>query len=315
MLINSSLLGILAMFCMAIGLGIVLWEYTRRKRQKDHIEAVIQGRQTLAPVPESDSDRQRWGDGLLNVVSNDWLNTAWGRQLVAQEDRDLLAQCGYQNARSRGYFLLARVLLAILLPAIVLLLFHASMHTAMAKLIATVMAVGIGFLLPKWVLRSRASKRMKQASKELPVLVDLLCLLQGAGLGMDQSLQMIAQDFRGVMPVLSAELSMANRLHASGRSREQALQRMSEMFKSDALADLSALIVQIDKHGGAVQEPLMQFAQRLRESRRMQMKEEIGKITVKMTVVMILTLLPSLMIIIAGPGFLSVIRALGGMQR
>lgn len=80
------------------------------------------------------------------------------------------------------------------------------------------------------------------------------------------------------------------------------------------MTDLAALIVQIDKHGGAVQEPLRQFGERLREQRRMRMKEDIGKITVKMTVVMVLTLLPSLLIITAGPGFLSVVRALGGVK-
>ena len=146
------------------------------------------------------------------------------------------------------------------------------------------------------------------------MLVDLLGLLQGAGLGMDQSLQLIARDFRSVMPVLCGELEVVNRLHASGRTREQALQRLSEMLQSDALADLAALIVQIDKHGGAVQEPLRQFGERLREQRRMHMKEQIGKITVKMTGVMVVTLLPALLIIIAGPGFLSVVRALGGVQ-
>lgn len=45
------------------------------------------------------------------------------------------------------------------------------------------------------------------------------------------------------------------------------------------------------------------------------MKELIGKISVKMTGVMVVTLLPALIIITAGPGFLAVIRALGGMSK
>jgi tight adherence protein C len=63
-----------------------------------------------------------------------------------------------------------------------------------------------------------------------------------------------------------------------------------------------------------VQEPLRQFGQRLREQRRMRMKEAIGKVTVKMTAVMVLTLLPALMVITAGPGFLAVMRTLGSVK-
>ena len=313
MSISNSFLMFLAVICMCAA-GVVGWvNYRRHRQQSSHIDAVIEGRQFQAGSSEALNNTERWSDGLLHVASNSWLNTSWGNQFVAQEDRELLVQCGYQSSESRGYFLLSRLAGAVLLPLIALL-FIGSLESASSKVMAIFFAAAVGFLLPKWILRSKAKRRMKRADQELPVLVDLLCLLQGAGLGIDQSLQMIAQDFSSVMPVLSGELGMANRLHASGRSREQALLRMSEMFKSDALADLSALIVQIDKHGGAVQEPLLQFAARLREQRQMRMKEEIGKITVKMTVVMILTLLPSLMIIIAGPGFLSVIRALGNLK-
>ncbi|AXW36729.1 hypothetical protein CJO88_20270 (plasmid) [Ralstonia solanacearum] len=43
-------------------------------------------------------------------------------------------------------------------------------------------------------------------------------------------------------------------------------------------------------------------------------KERVGKLTVKMTVVMVLTLLPALLIITAGPGFMSVTRSLHHSQ-
>ncbi len=45
------------------------------------------------------------------------------------------------------------------------------------------------------------------------------------------------------------------------------------------------------------------------------MKERIGKITVKMTGIMVTTLLPALVIVTAGPGFLAVIRSLGALTR
>jgi tight adherence protein C len=45
------------------------------------------------------------------------------------------------------------------------------------------------------------------------------------------------------------------------------------------------------------------------------MKERIGKITVKMTAVMVTTLLPALVIVTAGPGFIAVFHSLGVMNK
>lgn len=311
MLVRTEVLMVLAVVLAMAGGWLLLSEYWKRSGQRRHLDALLAAPHTELEVPQGPRS-QRWLDRLAYEASS-WLDTKWGQQLVAQEDRALLVQCGFQTGLSRAYFLLARIGCSLLVPLLALL--WLSLGGAVKHQVLIVFAAAVlGFLVPKWFLRSRAGKRSRQASRELPVLVDLLGLLQGAGLGIDQSLQLIARDFRHVMPVLSGELEMANRLHASGRSRDQALLRMSEMFQSDALADLAALIVQIDKYGGAVQEPLRQFGERLREQRRMRMKEDIGKITVKMTGVMVLTLLPSLLIITAGPGFLSVVRALGGMK-
>ena len=70
------------------------------------------------------------------------------------------------------------------------------------------------------------------------------------------------------------------------------------------------LLTQVDRFGGAVQEPLRQFGGRLQENRRARLKEQVGKLTVKMTMIMVITLLPALLIIAAGPGFMSVMRSL-----
>ncbi|KAF1026533.1 MAG: hypothetical protein GAK40_01240 [Burkholderia plantarii] len=70
----------------------------------------------------------------------------------------------------------------------------------------------------------------------------------------------------------------------------------------------------MDKHGGAVQEPLRLFGDRLREGRRATLRERIGKLTVKMTGVMIITLLPALLIVTAGPGIITVVTALSRLR-
>lgn len=241
-----------------------------------------------------------------------WLQTRLGRALVAAEDRQLIDQCGLPPARAQLALLVARFALALLLPLIGWLAIQAGWLRQSGMLVAAV-GFTLGFMFPKLWLSRRAAQRRERAAGELPLLVDLLRLLQGVGLSLDQSLQVVAAEFTHVLGVLGPEVAIANRHYAQGRTREQSLQRLATLHRNDDLGGLVSLLVQVDRHGGAVQEPLAQFGDCLRELRRSQMKARIGKITVKMTGVMVSTLLPALIVVAAGPGFLAVVRSLGAM--
>ncbi|EDT06487.1 type II secretion system F family protein [Paraburkholderia graminis] len=261
--------------------------------------------------------RARGMKGLLERCADAgtrWLDTSVGRQVVAQEDRRLLEQCGFVDARARGLFLMARIAGAIMLPLVAGPIAHAHVDGPRYVLVVIV-AFMCGVMAPKLVLRRRAAARRGAVVDELPMLVDLLRLLQGVGLSLDQSLQVMVNDFRGVLPVLASELEIAQGQFAAGRTREQSLSRLASSFDNEDLRAVVRLLIQVDRHGGAVQEPLKQFGDRLRETRRAMLRERIGRMAVKMTGVMILTLLPALMIVTAGPGVMSVSHSLKSMHR
>ena len=197
-----------------------------------------------------------------------WLDTPFGRQVVAEEDRQLLEQCGFVDTRTRGLFLVARLMGALVLPAVMGTLARGYLDGS-RYVVLVVIAIVVGFMLPKIVLKRRASKRRLGVVDELPLLVDLLRLLQGVGLSLDQSLQVMVNDFRNrCCLVLSSELEIAQRQFATGRTREQSLNRLASSYDNEDLRAVVRLLVQVDRHGGAVQEPLKQFGDRLRESRR-----------------------------------------------
>jgi tight adherence protein C len=243
-----------------------------------------------------------------------WLDTPFGRQLVADEDRRLLEQCGFVDTRARGLFLIARIGFATVLPLLAGI--FADGHVEGKRYAAlAICALIVGFMVPKFFIQRRAAMRRRGVIEELPMLVDLLRLLQGVGLSLDQSLQVMVGDFRGVLPVLSSELEIAQRQFAAGRTREQSLQRLASSYGNEDMRAIVRLLVQVDRHGGAVQEPLKQFGDRLREARRSMLRERVGRLAVKMTGVMILTLLPALLIVTAGPGVLAVTHSLSSMRR
>ncbi|MCD0505571.1 type II secretion system F family protein [Bordetella petrii] len=320
MLAAGVLLVSLALLIVGLGMVVRLRGQSRSMRVVEQALAGRDGSQATAAAgaPEmgrlaslaqsTDALGKRLGEGRL------------AESLLPDEDNKLIELAGYVNvATARARYAVLRFGLALVFPLAAVLLRR--LWFGPGSLAATVFTLFIGFavgyMLPKWILARRVAARKKQAAKELPLLVDLLRLLQGVGLSVDQSLSVIVNDFKPVLPVLGHEFGAATAVYARGRTREQSLARLSQGFDNDDLAAICRLLIQVDKHGGAVQEPLNRFSQRIRDKRRFELKEKIGRLTVKMTGVMIVTLLPALLIVTGGMGILSVLRGLsriaGGM--
>jgi tight adherence protein C len=311
---TQSTLIILAILLMAAALllmGVALLARARRlKHNLATIDQKIASHDKPATALNAVAKLPGWRERLAAFGAN-WLDTPLGRQLVAEEDRRLLDQCGVNDTQGKSLFFTARAVLAVSLPLLGLLLFERGGWLSL--LVILFVGFALGYMLPKWVMQRVARKRQRQAAEELPLLIDLLRLLQGVGLSVDQSLHVIENEFRSVLKVLGEELAIAGRQYSAGRSREQSMRRFSSVFENEDLQAVARLLVQVEHHGGAVQEPLKQFSERIREQRKLDMKERIGKLTVKMTGVMVMTLLPGLLVITGGVGFLAVIRALAKM--
>jgi tight adherence protein C len=300
----------IALVLAACGLALFGISLFRQARQRDRNALVVESalgaeREKAATASADDPWPVRalaWVRGFGDQFGGSRIEKA----LLAPEDRLLLDRCGYNNAPGRAVFLGVRVLLAI---GLALLASAWLADSKLGPLFGGLIGLGAGLLLPKFALRSWATRVTRRADQELPLFVDLLRLLQGVGMSMDQSLDVIAEQFRSSVPVLGHELRLANLAYARGRSREASLQRLGEVFDNEDLRSLVRMIVQVDAHGGAVQEPLRQFGVRLREQRKMRMKELSGKLSVKMTLVMMLTLLPALMLVLAGPAVIALVGA------
>ncbi|WP_285413413.1 type II secretion system F family protein [Variovorax sp. efr-133-TYG-130] len=308
-------IGLLAL-ALVIGAGALIAGEIRRIRSGKVIGRAIQQAAvtpTMQSATQSSTEVEDAFRPELDLPFH-WLNTRLGRALVADEDRSLIDQCGFPSKRTQLIFLITRISLAFALPILIYAFWGGKQEQGMFPILLAAGAA-VGFMAPKWVLGRIAAGRRERAGRELPLFIDLLRLLQGVGLSLDQSLQIMATDFSHVLRVLGYELTLANAQYSRGRTREHSLHRLATLHGNENLRGLVSLLVQVDRHGGAVQEPLRVFSERLRESRRSEMKERIGKITVKMTAVMVTTLLPALIIVTAGPGFVAIFNSLGAISK
>ncbi|MEG2805395.1 type II secretion system F family protein [Stenotrophomonas sp.] len=310
---SAGSLLIAALLLAALGLGLLgvagLWLAGQQQRTASTLHSALRQREPgpreAAPAapPEATGPRGwAWLARLGERFNGGRLEAA----LLAPEDRLLLDQAGWHTRAGTARFLALRLLLAV---ACLLLAAFFYRGDGLSRAVVMLGALGTGVLLPKLALRAWAARLRKRVSAELPLLIDLLRLLQGVGFSMDQSLQTLGDKLRSAIPVLGREIQQANIAYMHGRSRQQSLRRLAESFDDEDLRSLVQLMLQVHEHGGAVQEPLRQFSVRLREQRRASLKEKVGKLSVKMTVVMMLTLLPALMLVLSGPAIIALANA------
>ena len=263
---NVSTVLAVALMLVAAAMLILGLSMTRRLRGQDRSRQVVEqalatreGRVKAAAAPAAEGAQGRLA-AATRAADSFGKRLSEGRfaeALLAGEDRKLVDMAGYENpATARLRFIVARFTLALLLPAaaVALDLGRNVGGSSLGLFVAAFFGFAIGYMLPKWFVRRRLSRRRKQAANELPLLIDLLRLLQGVGLSIDQSLQVLIKEFDQVLPVLAYELRLASELYVRGRTREQSLARLAAGFDNDDLSAICRLIAQVDQHGGAVQE-------------------------------------------------------------
>ncbi len=175
-------------------------------------------------------------------------------------------------------------------------------------------AFTVSYLVPKTWLRMRADARTRRLRDDVSAFTHLLRVLYECGLSTEQALQVFAKEQRGVLPEISLEVGEVMRRLSAGSDLGDATRSVAAEAQIEELSDLFAMIRQIDRYGGQIQEPMMRFAALLEDRERTRLQEAITKLSAKLTMVMVLFLLPALLTFVGGPGFIAVIRALSEMD-
>lgn len=171
----------------------------------------------------------------------------------------------------------------------------------------------IAVLAPRWVLRSVAGNRRERVRAEVPMFIHMLILLFEAGLSTRQALASLVREGRGVVPNLQVEMANVLRQLDAGGEASATLQQLGAGLEVNELDNVLGVLRQIDRYGGELRQPLTETLALLEERRTLTMRERVNKLAGRMTVVMVLFFFPALLIFVAGPPFVAVLRALAGV--
>jgi tight adherence protein C len=172
----------------------------------------------------------------------------------------------------------------------------------------------LGFLGPSFYLDRRSTRRKTAITRTLPDALDLMVVCVEAGLGINQSLARVAEEFRTKSPVLSNELSLVGYETRAGKTTTEALRALSERTGVADVSSLVALLVQTERFGTSVANALRVHADAMRLRRMQRAEERAQKATLKLILPSTMIFAALLMIFLT-PGMANFFAAFSGIEK
>ena len=220
------------------------------------------------------------------------------------KQRQMLLQAGFKHRRALEIFNSVRVTLAICLPMVVapLAANWGMLQMAGAALIGS----AIGYYFPQIYLVNITEKRKQELLKSFPDALDLLVSCVEAGLGLDAAFRRVAGEMETAAPDLAREFQIVTHEVSAGVSRVDALRHLEARTGLDEIRSLVNMLAQAERFGTSIANGLRVHARITRQKRMSKAEEEAAKVSPKLTVVMILFLLPVLGAVLMGPAMIKV---------
>jgi tight adherence protein C len=218
--------------------------------------------------------------------------------------RGWLIQAGYRDARHVSMYVGSRILFALLGFFIVIAI------SGFDSLTLLIGVSGLGFMLPRFILKRMITERQHRIKVGLPDALDLTVICVEAGLALDQAMMRVGEDLRHAHPELSNEFHLVNLEMRAGKPRVEALQNLAARTGADDIRQLVATLVQTDRFGTSVAQALRVHSDSLRTERRQRAEEQAAKTSIKMIIPLVLFILPSILIVTLGPAIIQLYRTL-----
>ena len=277
------------------------------RNQEDPLGDRLEELQSQSMVTAARASRRKATGGFLErflyLVSlfpggDDWIHGS----------EKLLARGGARRKNATGIYIFFNLIFLLILVAGTIWLQRDNLGV---NLVGGLAAAGIiGLMLPKQVLYRMVKRYQRKLQEALPDTVDLLGIVLGTGLGLDQAMMRVSEEMQYIYPELASEFATVVMQVRAGQERTIAFQQFVRRTGIEDIKSLAAMIVQSEKFGTSLSQALKVYADALRTRRRLRAEAAVGKAGIKMLFPIVIFILPVLFVITLVPGMLSVLKDL-----
>ncbi len=169
-------------------------------------------------------------------------------------------------------------------------------------------------LAPEYFMSVYLRYKGMEIEEEAPDVIDLLMLGVEAGMSFDQSVEVAQKHINSYAPEIGKQLKILSAELVMLPDRKQALENLVIRTNSETFRYLKIALVQGEHYGTPIAHSLKVVASENRERLLAEKEEKARRIPVFLSIPLMLLILPPVIVISAGPGFISMMRVLGGAQ-
>jgi tight adherence protein C len=218
--------------------------------------------------------------------------------------RRQLHQAGFRNRDAPTIFAALRTFLLFFLGLLGLLLGWGSRIPI--PLLTMMLGATGGYYLPVIYISNIIQKRQVILLRGFPDALDLLVSCVEAGLGLDIAFRRVADETVISAPELAKELQLVTAEVQAGVPRADALRHLSDRTGLEEIQAFVNVLIQAERFGTSVAQALRTYAEHMRIRRMQKAEEKAAQVSPKLTIIMILFILPCLMVVLMAPALIRV---------
>ncbi|MCG8710787.1 type II secretion system F family protein [Brenneria sp. 4F2] len=309
------LLHLISLLCAVIGVALYLYARTSRQARlaaRMRSEVMRKGSQQVGP---KQLVQNRLTHRLLRVLHPigkfaPLFSVAQRTEIAAK-----LISAGYRSPQAlMSVVALALLSIAALLAAVVVFIWPLLDGQRIYGVVLCLLAVYLGMLLPRISLDRMVVRRQQVIQQALPDALDLLVICTNAGLGLNSAIHRVAEEIDAVCPALADELRLTSGELQISNDTEIVLKRLAQRTGLESMNTLVNTLLQSRQYGTSITQALRILARTERTARMMRLEESAAKLAVKITLPMMLFILPTVLIVAAGPAVLGLMAFFSQQQ-
>jgi tight adherence protein C len=226
--------------------------------------------------------------------------------------RSVLQSSGFNHHRTLPIWIGVKTVSMFLFPTVAFLGSELLGKPLSDVLIFTLVGVVIGIMGPRLILL--VLRRRFEAGIRLgtPDAIDLLVVCSEAGMGLESAVQRVAEEMNQSNPAMARVLfDLLDDLRILP-SRSEAFDKLGST--SEGLRRLGTMVSQSLQYGTPLSQALRGIAADIRRERITKLEERAHKLGAKLTVPMVLFMLPAMFVIMGASPFLHLIRAFSSFR-
>ena len=304
---SLALTGLAASLCVV---GSIALLHNANQREKVRKRLVQTRNLASTSVIEPRADRAR----LIDLVAK--FGAALARSgILSDATRSQLEhtinQAGLRGSRVFGIFVGSKVLLMLGLPTLAFLIGRARNYDGTTFYLVVGGSFAFGMLCPDFVIKQMRGSHLKRVARGLPDALDMMVICAQAGLGLENAIERVAQEFVFANKAVASELATCSSEMRIGTDRRTALVALGDRTGLEQMRRFAGTLIQTMQFGTPLSQALRVLASEMRQDNLTKFEEKAARLPVFLTIPMICFILPCVFIVVGGPAGLQIVKTLG----